>query len=204
MSLDGGFLARWSLRKAKLRSGGHVDPAAVAPQTAAAPAEGEPGSDPRAGVQAGVAARAPVPATGRAATSVVPVVAAEAGLPTLADVGALSSTSDYSRFVLPGVERAVSNAAMRKLFSDPHFNVMDGLDTYIDDYGKPDPIPESMLRRMNQALSLGLFEADPASEVDDRVAASEPAPSPSEAVSAEACQSQELPERPQPPAPEVQ
>ena len=30
---------------------------------------------------------------------------------------------------------------MKKLFSDPHFNVMDGLDTYIDDYGKPDPIP---------------------------------------------------------------
>ena len=40
---------------------------------------------------------------------------------------------------------------MKKLFSDPHFNVMDGLDTYIDDYGKPDPIPLSMLRRMNQA-----------------------------------------------------
>ena len=30
---------------------------------------------------------------------------------------------------------------MKKLFSDPHFNVMDGLDTYIDDYGKPDPLP---------------------------------------------------------------
>ena len=40
---------------------------------------------------------------------------------------------------------------MKKLFSDPHFNVMDGLDTYIDDYGKPDPIPLSMLRRMNQS-----------------------------------------------------
>ena len=47
---------------------------------------------------------------------------------------------------------------MKKLFSDPHFNVMDGLDTYIDDYGKPDPIPLSMLRRMNQAAVLGLFD----------------------------------------------
>ena len=32
---------------------------------------------------------------------------------------------------------------------------MDGLDTYIDDYGKPDPIPLSMLRQMNQAAVLG-------------------------------------------------
>ena len=53
---------------------------------------------------------------------------------------------------------------MKKLFSDPHFNVMDGLDIYIDDYGKPDPIPLSMLRRMNQSAALGLFdkELDPA------------------------------------------
>ena len=30
---------------------------------------------------------------------------------------------------------------MKKLFADPHYNVMDGLDVYIDDYSKPDPIP---------------------------------------------------------------
>ena len=35
---------------------------------------------------------------------------------------------------------------------------MDGLDTYIDDYGKPDPIPESMLRLMRQSKFLGLFD----------------------------------------------
>jgi hypothetical protein len=40
----------------------------------------------------------------------------------------------------------VKNAAIKKLFADPHFNVMDGLDTYIDDYSKPDPIPPEMLR----------------------------------------------------------
>ena len=40
---------------------------------------------------------------------------------------------------------------MKKLFADPHFNVMDGLDTYIDDYGKPDPIPQSMLRQLDQS-----------------------------------------------------
>ncbi len=60
-----------------------------------------------------------------------------------------------------GVDGAVRNAALKKLFSDPHFNVMDGLDTYIDDYGKPDPLPLTMLRRMRQSAALGLFEDDP-------------------------------------------
>ena len=50
---------------------------------------------------------------------------------------------------------------MKKLFADPHFNVMDGLDTYIDDYGKPDPIPAAMLRKMAQAKFLGLFDDEP-------------------------------------------
>ena len=52
------------------------------------------------------------------------------------------------------VQPAVRNAALRKLFSDPHFNVMDGLDTYIDDYGKADPLPPGMLESMQQWQAL--------------------------------------------------
>jgi hypothetical protein len=73
------------------------------------------------------------------------------------DVARLTAESDFSRFTAPDVDDAVKQAAMKKLFADPHFNLMDGLDTYIDDYGKPDPIPESMLRRMVQSAALGLF-----------------------------------------------
>ena len=69
----------------------------------------------------------------------------------------LGPGSDYRRFVAADATPAVKNAALKKLFTDPHFNVMDGLDTYIDDYGKPDPIPASMLRLMVQSQSLGLF-----------------------------------------------
>ena len=47
---------------------------------------------------------------------------------------------------------------MKKLFADPHYNVMDGLDTYIDDYSTPDPIPKAMLRQMVQARMLGLLD----------------------------------------------
>ena len=38
---------------------------------------------------------------------------------------------------------------------------MDGLDTYIDDYNKPDPLPLSMLRKMAQAQFLGLITETP-------------------------------------------
>ena len=80
--------------------------------------------------------------------------------PTLEDVALLSRDSDFSRFVAPNVDGGVRNAALRKLFSDPRFNIMDGLDTYIDDYGKPDPLPEGMLRQLAQSQFLGLFDDD--------------------------------------------
>ena len=70
----------------------------------------------------------------------------------------LTGESDFSPFMKADVTPALRNQAMKKLFTDPHYNIMDGLDIYIDDYGKPDPIPPTMLRMMHQAKSLGLFE----------------------------------------------
>jgi hypothetical protein len=89
-----------------------------------------------------------------------PASAEPAPLPTLDDVAKLSRDSDFSPYVARNVDAGVRNAAMKKLFSDPHFNVMDGPDTYIDDYGNPDPIPLSMLRRMNQARFSDCFDAE--------------------------------------------
>lgn len=70
----------------------------------------------------------------------------------------LTGESDFSPFMKANVTPALRNQAMKKLFTDPHYNIMDGLDIYIDDYGKPDPIPPAMLRMMHQAKSLGLFD----------------------------------------------
>ncbi|MEO6362913.1 MAG: DUF3306 domain-containing protein [Caldimonas sp.] len=144
----GGFLARWSRRKAGVAEAPVEAPMPVAP-TAATALQVE--------LEAEAAAVADTPPA-----EAVP-------LPTLEDVARLTRHSDYSRFVLPGVEPGVKNAALKKLFSDPHFNVMDGLDTYIDDYGKPDPIPLAMLRAMNQSAVLGLFddEEDEGGDVAD-------------------------------------
>jgi hypothetical protein len=77
---------------------------------------------------------------------------------TLDDVKLLTKDSDFKPFMAGHVGADVRNAAMKKLFADPHFNVMDGLDIYIDDYSKADPIPESMLRQMVGAKFLNLFD----------------------------------------------
>ncbi len=148
-----GFLSRWARRKAQAR---------VPTETGVAPPEAVPVAE---APKAEVAAPPPAPLA-------EPVPTAPP-LPTLEDVALLTRESDYSRFVAPGVDGSVRNAAMKKLFTDPHFNVMDGLDTYIDDYGKPDPIPESMLRMMRQSKFLGLFDDE---KEEPGTVAADPAP----------------------------
>jgi len=80
--------------------------------------------------------------------------------PTLEDVQSLTPQDDFGRFVQADVPADVKNAAMKKLFADPHFNAMDGLDVYIDDYGKPDPISPEMMKKLASAQFLRLFDED--------------------------------------------
>ena len=84
-----------------------------------------------------------------------PVQSIPADLPA---VETLSADADFSRFMRADVPTATRNAAMKKLFGDPHFNVMDGLDIYIDDYTKADPIPLAMLKDLAQSRMLHLFD----------------------------------------------
>jgi hypothetical protein len=100
------------------------------------------------------------------------------------DVARLTQDSDYSRFVGRGVDPDVKNAALHKLFADPHFNVMDGLDTYIDDYGRPDPLPAGMLEKMVQSEALGLFTKTPEPTDTPSDAPSDTAPHPASEASA--------------------
>ncbi len=71
-----------------------------------------------------------------------------------------TGTPEYREFFDPEVDQRLRRTALKKLFSEPQFNVMDGLDTYIDDYSKPDPIPAAMLRQLNQAKDLLLFDEE--------------------------------------------
>jgi Protein of unknown function (DUF3306) len=84
---------------------------------------------------------------------------AENKLPVeLPKISELTPESDFTPFMQSGVDSIDRNAALKKLFTDPHYNQMDGLDIYIDDYGKPDPIPAEMLKRLMASKFLGLFE----------------------------------------------
>ena len=71
---------------------------------------------------------------------------------------------DFSAFMKPGVDPAIQQAALKKMFTDPHFNVMDRLDIYIDDYSQPDPLPTETLKRMVQSDMLELFRKDEVSK----------------------------------------
>lgn len=78
----------------------------------------------------------------------------ESPAPELPPVEQLTPASDYRAFFHPKVSEDVRRAALKKLFSDPHFNVMDGLDVYIDDYSKTEPIPAAMLAGLKQAQNI--------------------------------------------------
>jgi hypothetical protein len=95
----------------------------------------------------------------------------ESALPTLADVQDLTPSSDFQAFMRQGVPGEVRNAAMKKLFADPHFNVMDGLDIYIGDYTQADPLPSGMLEKMVGAELLNLFPAKTPADVTQTVVA---------------------------------
>jgi hypothetical protein len=142
---DDGFLRRWARRKTEARSGVEPLPEPVAP-VAAPPVPVAP-------------APAPLPA----------LAPADAPLPTMDDVARLTSDSDFSAFVARGVDAAVRRTALKKLFADPHFNTMDRLDVYIDDYTKPSPVSEAMLASLEHAKNalrraVETLDAPPAGE----------------------------------------
>jgi len=88
-------------------------------------------------------------------------------LPTMDDVAQLTGDSDFSAFVARGVDAAVRRTALKKLFADPHFNAMDGLDVYIDDYTKPSPVTEAMLASLEHAKQVFGRAIDAVDALDD-------------------------------------
>ncbi|MFP5466673.1 MAG: DUF3306 domain-containing protein [Gammaproteobacteria bacterium] len=157
---DGGFLSRWSRRKALVRSGQDLPPEPPSEAAVAAlPVQAPTGPQPEhGGAPESAASGEPEPPA-----------------PTLEDVADLTPQSDFKPFLARHVPPDVRNAAVRKLFADPHFNVMDGLDIYIDDYTKTEPIPAAMLAKMVGAQFLKLVD-DPAAPTTPVQTSPSPAP----------------------------
>ena len=95
--------------------------------------------------------------------------------PDLPPVDSLTFESDFTAYLKANVEESVKRAALKKLLHDPRFNVMDGLDTYIDDYTKNEGISEEMLKTLDHARST-LFP--PTHEPEETAKAAEEAPKP--------------------------
>ena len=81
----------------------------------------------------------------------------EKPVPDLPPVEKLTPESDFTAFMHPKVEDALRRVALKKLFSDPRFNVADPFEAYSGDWTGGEPIPEEMLAALNQAKRL-LFD----------------------------------------------
>ena len=132
------FLVRWSRRKRAAERETERPAEGAAPDLpATAPAQ--PGGEVLSG---GAAVSAPAPVRDPAATTEVP-------LPPIESLDGLRS--DYQAFFQQPVDEGLRRAALKKLFADPHFNQMDMLDVYVDDYTQFEPLPAALRLRLPSA-----------------------------------------------------
>ncbi len=83
--------------------------------------------------------------------------AKEEPAPVLPPVEDLKPDSDFTPFMNPKVDGETRRAALKKLFTDAHYNVPDPFEAYSEDYTVGEPIPMEMLKRLNHAKKL-LFD----------------------------------------------
>lgn len=153
------FLSRWSKRKLEVRAQEQLAEQASVLQTEA----------PLSGVDSGQGAAVdelstPKPLEQTAATQ------PELPLPTEEDLQAVEQGGDIKAFMVEKVSTELKNKAFKALFSRPEFNVMDGLDIYIDDYNKFTPLSQEDIGKMTlskQLLSRPDLEILKKSEIDE-------------------------------------
>ncbi|VWX35980.1 conserved hypothetical protein [Limnobacter sp. 130] len=75
-------------------------------------------------------------------------------LPTEADLTKVEQGGDIKAFMVDKVSAELKNKAFKALFSRPEFNVMDGLDIYIDDYSKFTPLSQEDIGKMTLSKQL--------------------------------------------------
>ena len=86
----------------------------------------------------------------------------------LPPVEELTPQSDFAPFMNPKVDGETRRAALKKLFTDAHYNIPDPFEAYSEDYTRGETIPMEMLKTLNHAQKL-LFD-----EPEKKVAAAAP------------------------------
>jgi Protein of unknown function (DUF3306) len=91
---------------------------------------------------------APKPAPNSAAPA---QPAAEPRAPDLPPVDQLTPDSDFSGFMDPRVDERLRRLALKKLFSDPRLNVVDGLDDFAEDYSLLEDVSQELVAKLEHA-----------------------------------------------------
>ena len=84
----------------------------------------------------------------------------QAAAPAVPPVDSLTPESDFTVFMNPKVKEELRRLALKKLFSDPHFNVPDPFEPFSGDWTVGEPIPDEMLATLNQARSVLFAEPE--------------------------------------------
>ena len=100
----------------------------------------------------------------------------ESEAPALPPVESLTPESDFADFMHPKVKQELRRLALKKLFSDPHFNIADPFEAYSGDWTGGEPIPPELLATLNQARTVLFTEEEKkaADEADKAAAQREP------------------------------
>jgi hypothetical protein len=133
------FFNRWARRKADSGLPENTDDIPSAGTVPGEQLAGEPAAGPSAATLPGEPAEPP---------------AESPQLPTLEDAALLTAEGNFVPYMAVGVEDSIRRVALKKLFADPQFNIMDGLDIYVGDYSNMEVMPESMLHQLNHARDL--------------------------------------------------
>ena len=83
-----------------------------------------------------------------------------APVPVLPAVESLTPESDFAGFMHPKVTDELRRLALKKLFSDPHFNLPDPFEAYSGDWTAGEAIPAEMLAALNQARTVLFTEPE--------------------------------------------
>ncbi|MDE2599917.1 MAG: DUF3306 domain-containing protein [Rhodocyclaceae bacterium] len=95
-------------------------------------------------------------------------------LPSLETLAAQGLEADFAPFMQQGVAEATKRAAIQQLFKQPVFNVMDGLDVYIEDFNIYEPLTAAELPGLAHARAMLFPETEVETELSAAAVEAEP------------------------------
>ena len=101
----------------------------------------------------------------------------ETDAPPLPPTDKLTPDSEFSGFMHPKVEEALRRAALKKLFTDPHFNTPDPFEPFSGDWTAAEPISDELMKTLNQART-HLFDNEKSAEKEEEEQAAPTAEAP--------------------------